>query len=54
MMAKDVTPQPMPLTGLPDRVDYRNQPFNMKAGMSSDRPMNINPGKPPSVDGDGK
>ena len=49
-MSKVVTPQPMPTTGLPDRREMPGPPppAEQKAGLSSDRPMNINPGRPPA------
>lgn len=45
-MSKEVTPQPMPTTGKPDRAEQPPPPFNQKAGMSTDRPMPVNPGRP--------
>lgn len=45
------SPKPMPVTVRPDRVDYMERgmtSLGMKAGLSTDRPMPVNPGKPPS------
>jgi hypothetical protein len=47
-MSKTVTPQPMPTTGMPDRVTLPPPAFNQKRGMTTDRPMPVNPGRPPS------
>jgi hypothetical protein len=51
-MSKTVTPQPMPTTGMPDRVDPANQPKEMRPPVQFGR-MSVNPGKPPSAK-DGK
>jgi hypothetical protein len=50
MMAKNVTPQPMPTTGMPwrDRPNYTDF-TEMKPPVLGN--MNINPGKPPSDSG---
>jgi hypothetical protein len=49
-MAKNVTPRPMPTTGMPDRVDQTYMPndyTDMKKGVQSGG-LSINPGKPAS------
>ncbi len=47
IMAKDVTPQPMPTTGMPDRRGP-SPPVEMKAGVTTTQgSVAINPGKPP-------
>lgn len=46
-MAETVTPKPMPTTGMPDRLEMPPPPFNEKAGISSDRKMEVNPGRKP-------
>lgn len=52
-MAKDVTPQPMPVTSMPDRVDFRDQRDmyqELKAGIKSGyRPTGYLPSDFPSV-----
>jgi len=47
-MAKTVTPQPMPTTGMPDRTEMPPSPSMVpqKSGMTSDRAMPVNPGRP--------
>jgi hypothetical protein len=47
-MPQEVTPKPMPTTGMPDRVDSLNPPtdMNMRAGVKFGK-MEVNPGKPP-------
>jgi hypothetical protein len=48
-MATNVTPQPMPTTGMPDRVDSLNPPtdFDMRAGVKFGN-MSVNPGRSPT------
>jgi hypothetical protein len=45
-MAMPPSPKPMPTTGMPDRVDPNLiSDMDMKRGMSSDRKMEVNPGR---------
>jgi len=48
IMAKDVTPQPMPTTGRPDRNEPppRSAYDQMKTGVKTTGSMAINPGRP--------
>lgn len=49
----DCTPKPMPVTSRPDRPEYFERgmtSLGMKNGMSSDRPMPVNPGRPADRD----
>lgn len=49
MNIKAPSPKPMPVTSLPDRVDYRDQRDygqELKAGVRSSNEMKVNPGKP--------
>jgi hypothetical protein len=47
-MPKTVTPQPMPKTEKPDWTDPPKSPSMVpqRSGMTTDRPMPINPGRP--------
>jgi hypothetical protein len=47
-MVEYVTPKPMPVTSMPDRVDPRDQrDMELKAGIRGGK-LIVNPGKPPS------